>query len=70
MPVGAGLMAGIVTAFLLTRVLASHLYGVASHDPLSFSGTALVVFGVSLLATWFPAQRAARVEPMRVLRTE
>jgi hypothetical protein len=69
-PVFTGLLTGIAAAFILTRALASHLYGVASHDPLAYSGTAMAVFGVALLATWLPAQRAARVEPMRVLRTE
>ncbi len=69
-PVAAGLLCGIAAAFVLTRVLASHLYGVASHDPLTFSGTAVVVFAVSLLATWLPTRRAAQVEPMTVLRNE
>ena len=69
-PVAAGLILGVATALVLMRVLASRLFGVGAHDPLTFSGTAFLVFGIAALAVWLPARRAAQVQPMTVLRTE
>ena len=69
-PVTGGLLVGSASALMLTRVLTSRLFGVAAHDPLTYSSTALVVFFIAALAVWLPARRAARVEPMIVLRTE
>ena len=69
-PVTGGLIVGAATALVLTRVLTSRLFGVAAHDPLTYSGTAFLVFFIAALAVWLPARRAARVEPMKVLRTE
>ena len=50
--------------------LASELYGIAAHDPTTHLGAALLIVAVGVLATWLPARRATRVEPMTVLRTE
>jgi ABC-type antimicrobial peptide transport system permease subunit len=69
-PVAGGLAVGAAAALILTRLLTSRLFGVAAHDPLTYSGTALLVFFIAALAVWLPARRAARVEPMIVLRTE
>jgi len=69
-PVLAGLLLGVATALVLVRILTSRLFGVGAHDPLTFSGAAFLVFGIAALATWLPARRAARVEPMTVLRSE
>jgi ABC-type lipoprotein release transport system permease subunit len=52
------------------RLLASELYGVTTHDPSTYLGAALLIVAASAVATWFPARRATRVEPMTVLRTE
>jgi ABC-type antimicrobial peptide transport system permease subunit len=65
-----GVLAGVVGALALTRVLGSLLYGVSTTDALTFVGTALLVLFVSVLATYAPARRAARVAPTEALRSE
>jgi putative ABC transport system permease protein len=66
--VGVGL--GLVIAFAATRVLATMLFGVGASDAATFIGTALLLASVALLATWLPARKATRVDPMVTLRTE
>ena len=66
----AGIGVGLLGAFVLTRVLTTLLYGVGPADPPTFAGVALLLGGVALLASLVPAYRAARVDPMTVLRTE
>jgi putative ABC transport system permease protein len=65
---GAGL--GLIGAFLLTRLMASLLYGVRPGDPLTFAAVAAALLAVALAASWIPARRAARIDPMRALRAE
>jgi putative ABC transport system permease protein len=65
---GSGVVVGAGGAILLREVVASQLYGVSATDPLIFLGAALVLAGVSAAATAFPAWRATRLEPARVLR--
>jgi ABC-type antimicrobial peptide transport system permease subunit len=65
-----GIVAGIVTASLLTRFLASMLYGVAETDTLTFALVTAVVLGVAVLATAYPAWRATRIDPIKSLRAE
>ncbi|MBU6401613.1 MAG: ABC transporter permease [Verrucomicrobia bacterium] len=67
---GIGVAAGVVGAVLVTRWLASFLYGVSPFDPVTFIGVALLLALVALLACWLPARRAARVDPMEALRCE
>jgi putative ABC transport system permease protein len=66
--IGAGV--GIAGALLLVRVMKSLLYGVQPTDPLTFLLVPAVLCGTALLATWLPARRAAKVDPMRALRYE
>ena len=69
-PVAAGLVLGVTTAVVVMRVMANRLFGIAAYDPLTLSGTVLVVLGIAALATWLPARRATRVDPSVVLRSE
>jgi len=66
----AGVGLGIAASVGLTRLLNSLLYGVRPRDPLTFAVLALLLAGVAVFATYFPARRAAKVEPMRALRHE
>lgn len=65
---GAGV--GIVGSFFLMRLLSSQLYEIRPHDPATLVGTALLLFVVALLASYVPARRATRVDPMVALRDE
>ncbi|PYT25842.1 MAG: hypothetical protein DMG57_23740 [Acidobacteria bacterium] len=65
-----GIGAGIVDALVVTRFLASLLYGVAATDLLTFAGVTALVLGVAIAATAFPAWRAARIDPVTSLRVD
>jgi predicted permease len=67
---GIGMLVGLFGAWGLSRALASLLYGVTATDPLTFLGTAIVLGVVALTATWIPARRASRVDPVEALRAE
>jgi putative ABC transport system permease protein len=66
----AGLAIGAAGSFILARALATLLYGVGSHDPLTFAAAAATVAGTSLAACVIPAWRATRVDPLVALRYE
>lgn len=66
----AGLGLGVAVSLLATRFLASMLYGVRAHDPATFLLVGLLLMGVALLASYLPARRAARVDPMVALRQQ
>ena len=63
-----GIILGIGGAFALTRVISSLLFGVGSSDPLTFTGAALLLGLITLLATLIPAFAATRIEPSTALR--
>jgi ABC-type antimicrobial peptide transport system permease subunit len=65
---GVGLGAGLIASFWLTGTLQKFLYGVTPHDLLSFTAVAALLLIVAVLASIVPARRAARVDPVKVLR--
>ena len=65
-----GVAIGLAGSFAVTRLMASFLVGVSATDPATFALVALLLAGVALLASFLPARRAARVNPMLALRTE
>jgi putative ABC transport system permease protein len=66
----AGLLIGTIGALILVRLLQSLLYGVSTTDTLTFFTVALILTGVALAASFVPARRAAKVNPMTALRYE
>jgi putative ABC transport system permease protein len=65
-----GLAVGLLAAAWLSRWMSHMLYGVRPTDPLTFAAVALVLALVALLATYIPARRATRIDPMVALRYE
>ncbi len=67
---GIGVGVGLVGALLLTRLMQGVLFGVTATDPVTFAIVALTLLAVAAFASWLPAARAARVDPLVALRAE
>jgi len=68
--IALGIGIGLAVAFAVTRFFRTLLVGVSTTDSVSFAGTTLLLIAVALLATYLPARRAARLDPMTALRSE
>jgi putative ABC transport system permease protein len=66
----AGLAIGLALALAATRTLQTVLYGVGAADPWTFGTVVALLGGIALAACYVPARRAARVDPMEVLRAD
>jgi predicted permease len=66
----AGVLAGSIGAFVVTRSIAGLLHGVSPTDPVTFAAVAALLSAVGLVACWLPARRAAMVDPSETLRAE
>jgi putative ABC transport system permease protein len=65
-----GVVLGVVVAFALTHTVSTFLFGVTPTDPITFAGVAAVLSAAAFTACYVPARRAAKVDPLRALRTE
>jgi predicted permease len=67
-PVGLGIAIGVAGALAVSRLAARLLYGLRATDPLTFAGVTALLLLVALVASWIPAWRASRLDPLRALR--
>jgi putative ABC transport system permease protein len=65
-----GIVAGLIGAFALTRLMTTMLVGVKATDPATFVTMAIVFFVIAAVSSWFPAWRAASVDPNEALRQQ
>ncbi len=68
--VALGSLCGLAGAFLISRLLTSLLFGVSALDPLTFVGVSAVLISIAMLASYLPARRATRIDPVAVLRAQ
>jgi ABC-type antimicrobial peptide transport system permease subunit len=67
---GIGAVLGLAASVAFSRFLKNQLFQVSAFDPLTFTATAFILIAAALLATYIPARRATRVDPMEALRHE
>jgi putative ABC transport system permease protein len=65
-----GIALGVVVAFVLTRVMSALLFGIAPTDPTTYASVSAALAAVGLLATYLPARRASRVDPVVALHAD
>jgi ABC-type antimicrobial peptide transport system permease subunit len=68
--VGGGIVLGLVAAFGISRLMGRLLFGISGTDPLTFLSVPLVLGTMAFVASYLPALRATRIDPMRALRSE
>jgi len=68
--VAAGIVLGVVMGGLAARLMSGLLFGIRPFDVTTFVGAAFLLLSVALLASFVPARRASRLEPMNALRSE
>jgi ABC-type antimicrobial peptide transport system permease subunit len=68
--VAVGVVLGLAASVAASRLMAGLIYGVSALDPITFVGIPSLLCAVALLATYFPARRAASVDPMLALRAD
>jgi putative ABC transport system permease protein len=61
---------GLLACYWLARLISNQLYGISSNDPATLLSVAVILVGVALLASYIPARRATRVDPLVALRYE
>jgi putative ABC transport system permease protein len=66
--VAVGVVIGLVVSLLLARAIATQLWGVSAHDPVTMGGVTVLLLLTGILACWIPARRASRVDPLVALR--
>jgi len=69
-PVAIGALVGVIGCAAVSQVLSKVLYGIGSHDPIAFIGVPLFLLGIALIASYIPARRATKVDPVLALRYE
>jgi ABC-type antimicrobial peptide transport system permease subunit len=69
-PALIGIMAGLAAAAVVSRLISSMLYGVTPTDPAVFLGGSVLILAVALFASYIPARRATKVDPIVALRYE
>jgi ABC-type antimicrobial peptide transport system permease subunit len=67
---GLGILIGLAGALALSRLITTMLFGVYPNDPVSFAAIAALLAAIAFLATWLPARRATRIDPLAALRHE
>jgi predicted permease len=69
-PVVVGLIVGAVASYWTAALVKASLYGTSPHDPWAWGATIVTILAAALVASWLPARRASRIDPVIVLRTE
>jgi putative ABC transport system permease protein len=70
LPVVIGALIGIAGCAAVSQILKSMLFGISAHDPVAFVAVPLILLSVALAASYIPARRATKVDPMVALRYE